>query len=141
MSIIDDVLIVTVDRDLDEERLTNIQDAVLNKITTRTIKGVVLDFSSVELLDSYLAKKMTDLSKMIEVMGSIAIISGLRPEVIASLVMLGFTSDNLTTALNVEYGVEYLNSLLNPIEEFNNEIEEEITGEEEVAVKKSGLDV
>lgn len=129
MNLIEDLLIVTIDRDLDEIRLENIQEAVLDKIISHTVKGVILDFSSVEILDSYLAKKVNDLSKMIEVMGNVAVIAGLRAEVIASLVILGFTPDNLTTALNVEHGVEHLKSLQHPAHNSNNETKEEIEEE------------
>ena len=125
VNIIDDALIVTVDRELDDMHLTTIQNVVLNKITTQTLKGVLIDFSGVEILDTYLANKIIDLSEMIKLMGVVPVVVGLRPEVIASLVMLGFTANNLMTALNVGYGIELLRSMLSETDEMNNKKEED----------------
>ncbi len=125
MNVIGDILIVNFDKDLDEKRLLEVQESVLIKLTRREVNGVLLDLSSIRILDLSLANKITNLSKMAELMGAVTIITGIRPEVVASIIMLGFSIENLKTALNVERGIDQLNSILHPIIETEDEVEEE----------------
>ncbi len=128
LNVVEGILIVTINQDLEEYTLLAIQESILNKIAASTVKGVILDFSNVKILDSFLIKKIEEITKMIEVMGSLAVVAGLRPETVVSLVTLNIHPEGLTTALNIELAIKMLKKVLaiNEIEkDEDNEDDEE----------------
>jgi len=81
---------------------------LLAKIRESELRGVVIDLSSLELMDLTDFRKLSRIAKMTEVLGARAILVGLRPGVVAGLVALGASAEGLDTALNVELGLERL---------------------------------
>lgn len=111
------VLIVSVNSDLDETILTEIQTSILNTIAAKSLDGVVLNCSKVKILDSFLIRKLEDITQMIELMGSNAILAGLSPEIVVSLVTLNIEPKTIKTALNIELAIGMLREIAAEFEE------------------------
>lgn len=107
-NMVESILIVTIEVDLDERLLNSIREYVLNTIKKKSLSGVVLDISGVVIIDSILIKKLTGLIDSLDIMGTPAIVTGIKPEVAVSIITLGINWESINTALNVEEGFHLL---------------------------------
>ena len=83
---------------------------LLDKLGARHVKGVVIDFSGVDIVDSSLWDVFIKLVNMVKVMGSRTAITGLSPGIIASMIDSNMDIEGLTTKRNMEEALEYLRS-------------------------------
>ena len=103
-----DILIVTMPADPDDATISALQQKVLLALERSPAKGVVLDVSSVESLDSFFARTIAETTRMVGLMGGRTILTGMRPSVSITITQLGLTLGKTRTALNVDRAFEIL---------------------------------
>src|ERR1035437_7295226 len=95
-----DLLMVTMPSDPDDPTITALQDQVLQAMERYNPKGLVLDISAVESLDSFFARTIVEIARMVGLMGGQTVIAGMHPSVAITATQLGFTLGNVLTALD-----------------------------------------
>ena len=106
-----DVLMVTVPPDPDDETVSVLQDKVLVAMERYDVKGLVVDISTVETLDSFFARTIVETAQMVELMGGKTVVSGMRPSVAITATQLGLTFGRVSTALNVDTALDLLQQI------------------------------
>ncbi|WP_078551280.1 STAS domain-containing protein [Bacillus alkalicellulosilyticus] len=101
-------LLVSVQIELDDQTALRFQEDLLNKIHTEGSMGVVIDLTSVEMIDSFIAKVLGDVVDMSNLMGAKVVLTGIQPAVAITLIDMGITLKNVPTALDLEQGLEKL---------------------------------
>jgi rsbT antagonist protein RsbS len=101
-----DILMVTMPPDPEDPTVSALQSKVLEAMERFEAKGVVLDISSVETLDSFFARTVTETAQMVTLMGGRTIIAGMRPAVAVTATEIGLTLGNIETALNVDRALD-----------------------------------
>jgi rsbT antagonist protein RsbS len=105
------LLLVSIQVDLDDQSALELQEDLLNKIHETAAKGVVLDLTSLEIIDSYIARVLGEIVSMSELMGAKVVLTGIQPAVAITLIELGIHLNDAKTALDLEKGIEILNSI------------------------------
>jgi rsbT antagonist protein RsbS len=95
-------LMVTVPSDPDDATVSALQEEVLAAMQRVDAKGVVLDISSVETLDSFFARTVAETASMVALMGGRTVVVGMRPSVAVTATQIGITLGGIETALSVE---------------------------------------
>jgi rsbT antagonist protein RsbS len=103
-----DVLMVTMPADPDDPTVTALQVRVLQAMDACAARGVVLDISAVESLDSFFARTVVETARMVRLMGGETVITGMRPSVAITATELGFTLGTVQTALDVDRALDML---------------------------------
>lgn len=103
-----DTLMVTMPADPDDMTVTTFQEEVLRAMEKYRPKGLVLDISVVETLDSFFARTITETSRMVALMGGRTVIAGMRPSVAITATQLGLTFGGTLTALTVNRALDLL---------------------------------
>lgn len=103
-----DILMVTVPPEPEDETISALQMKVLEEMERHEVKGLVLDISTVETLDSFFARTLVETAHMVALMGGVTVIAGMRPAVAITATQLGLTFDNLFTALDVDRALAML---------------------------------
>jgi len=98
-------LIVSVQRDLHDAIAEAFQEDLLVTIEKDGATGLLIDISALDMVDSYVARVLADTGRMAKLMGTETVIVGMRPEVAATLVRMGYTMAGVRTALNVDEGL------------------------------------
>ncbi|HZV35532.1 MAG TPA: STAS domain-containing protein [Verrucomicrobiae bacterium] len=104
-----ELLMVTMPSDPDDPTISALQEKVLNAMERHEAKGVVLDISAVETLDSFFARTISETAQMVTLMGGRTIIAGMRPAVAVTATELGLTLGTVETALNVDRALDMVN--------------------------------
>jgi rsbT antagonist protein RsbS len=103
-----DILLVTVRPDPDDETVSALQQQVLEAMERTEAKGLVLDISTVETLDSFFARTITETAQMVALMGGRTVIAGMRATVALTATQLGLTLGCAGTALDVDRALRLL---------------------------------
>jgi rsbT antagonist protein RsbS len=103
-----DTLMVTMPADPDDLTVVVLQEEVLRAMERYRPKGLVLDISAVETLDSFFARTVTETSRMVALMGGRTVIAGMRPSVAITATQLGLTLGGTVTALTVDRALNLL---------------------------------
>lgn len=103
-----DYLLISVQVDLDDQTALQFQEDVLEKIHQEGSRGVVIDLTSVEMIDSFIAKVLGDVVDMSNLMGAKVVLTGIQPAVAITLIDMGIVLDEVPTALDLEQGLERL---------------------------------
>ncbi|WP_243388351.1 STAS domain-containing protein [Bacillus kexueae] len=101
-------LLVSIQLELDDQTALQFQEDLLNKIHTTGARGVVIDLTSVEVIDSFIAKILGDVINMSKLMGARVVLTGIQPAVAITLIELGIELREVHTALDLEKGLEKL---------------------------------
>jgi rsbT antagonist protein RsbS len=102
------VLVSTVHVELHDAIAEAFQADVLLKIEKTGATGLVIDVSGLEMVDSYVARILADTGRMAKLMGTQMVLVGMRPEVAATLVRMGYGMEGVQTALNLDDGLALL---------------------------------
>jgi rsbT antagonist protein RsbS len=105
-----DLLLVTVPPDPDDETVSALQGQVLQAMAQHESKGLVLDISTVQTLDSFFARTVAETVQMVGLMGGRTVLAGMRACVAVTATQLGLTVGNSLTALNVDRALDLLNA-------------------------------
>lgn len=106
-------LLVTIQVDMHDRLAMTLQDDLTNRISKTRAKGVLIDISSLDIVDSFIGRMLSDISAMSRVLDAETVVVGMQPAVAITLVELGLTLPGIRTALNVERGMELLTESLN----------------------------
>lgn len=100
-----DYLLVSIQTEIDDKTAIQFQEDLLSKIHESGSAGVVIDLTSVDIIDSYIAKVLGDVVTMSDLMGAKVVLTGIQPAVAMTLVELGILLENVPTALDLEQGL------------------------------------
>lgn len=107
-----DFLLVTIQVDMHDRLAMTLQDDLTNRITNTYARGVLIDISALEIVDSFIGRVLANIAKMSRVLDAETVVVGMQPAVAITLVELGLSLTGIRTALNVEKGMALLQSLL-----------------------------
>ena len=103
-----DFLLVTIQVDMHDQLASALQDDLTNKISKSNAKGVLIDISSLDIVDSFIGRMLANTSAMARVLDAQTVVVGMQPAVAITLVELGLNLSGVHTALDVEKGMEML---------------------------------
>jgi rsbT antagonist protein RsbS len=103
-----DILLVTIPGDPDDRSVTILQSSLLQAMEKYESKGVILDLSQVNTLDSYFARTIIETAQMVALMGGRTVFAGMQVGVAITATQLGLSLNNLQAALNVDRAFEIL---------------------------------
>jgi rsbT antagonist protein RsbS len=103
-----DFLLVTIQIDMHDQLALKLQDDLANAIQKNATRGVLIDISSLEMVDSFIGRMVADISGIGKILGAETILVGMQPAVAITLVELGLSLPGVATALNVERGMALL---------------------------------
>jgi rsbT antagonist protein RsbS len=103
-----DILMVTMPSDPDDSTISALQERVLAAMERHEAKGIVLDISAVETLDSFFARTVSETAQMVAIMGGRTIIVGMRPAVAVTATQIGLTLGNIQAALTVDRALDLM---------------------------------
>jgi rsbT antagonist protein RsbS len=101
-------LLITIQIDLHDQTALTLQDELLTKISKTGARGVLIDISALDMVDSYIGRMIANISVMAGLLNARTVLVGMRPAVAITLVELGLSLAGVKTALNVERGMELL---------------------------------
>lgn len=101
-------LLVTVQVDMHDRLAMTLQDDLTARIVKDRARGVLIDISSVEIVDSFMGRMIGNIASMSKILDAETVVVGMRPAVAITLVELGLALPGVRTALNVDKGVELL---------------------------------
>jgi rsbT antagonist protein RsbS len=99
-------LLATIQTDLTDTVVDAFQSDVLEEIEKAGSSSLIIDISSLESVDSYVARMLANTAKMAKLMGAETVIVGMRPAVAATLVRMGYFMTGIRTALSLEEGLD-----------------------------------
>ena len=103
-----DFLLVTIQVDMHDQLALQLQEDLTARISTDSATGVLIDISSLDVVDSFIGRMIANISAMTRVLDAQTVVTGMRPAVAITLVELGMTLEGVLTALNVERGMALL---------------------------------
>ena len=101
-------LLVTIQVELHDELAMTLQDDLTNKLAKTGARGVLIDISALEIVDSFIGRALAQIAGISRVMDATTVLTGMRPAVAITLVELGVTLAGIKTALNVDMGMRLL---------------------------------
>jgi rsbT antagonist protein RsbS len=107
-----DILLVTVPPDPDDDTVTHLQEKILEAMELHEAKGLVLDISTVETIESFFARTVTETAKMVGLMGGLTVLAGMRASVAVTTTQLGLALGKTLTALDVDRAMNLLETNL-----------------------------
>lgn len=107
-----DCLLVTVQVDMHDELAMSLQDDLTNKIVETKARGVLIDISALEMVDSFIGRMLGNIASMSRILDAQTVVVGMQPAVAITLVELGLSLPGIRTALNVDAGLALLRRAL-----------------------------
>ena len=107
-----DCLLVTVQVDMHDELAMSLQDDLTNKIVATRARGVLIDISALEMVDSFIGRMLGNIASMSRILDAQTVVVGMQPAVAITLVELGLSLPGIRTALNVDAGLALLRRVL-----------------------------
>lgn len=106
-----DCLITSPQVALHDKLAVQFKNDILQRIVETKAKGLVLDLSAIDVVDSFLVRQIGEIAAASSIMGGHVVVVGLRPEVAMTLVEMGFLLEGVHTAINLEKGLEVLHKI------------------------------
>ena len=103
-------LLVTIQVDLQDQTALALQDDLAAKIESTGARGVLIDTSALEVVDSFIGRMLAGISGIARVLDATTVVVGMQPAVAITLVELGLSLEGVRTALNVERGMQMLSA-------------------------------
>ena len=110
-------LIASIQSALTDSDLVQLRDALVGQVGSYRSRGVIVDVTALDVLDSFASRTLRDLAHMVRLRGAETVIVGIQPEVAFTMVRLGLTLEGVTTALDLEEGLFYLDRKLRSIQQ------------------------
>jgi rsbT antagonist protein RsbS len=109
-------LIASVQAALRDADLIRLRDALTEQVGTYRSRGVIVDVTALDVVDSFACRTLSEIASMIRLRGAQTVIVGIQPEVAFSMVQLGLKLEGVATALDLEEGLEYMNHRIKRID-------------------------
>jgi len=106
-----DYLLVTIQVELHDQLAITLQDDLTRQLSVSHARGVLIDISALEIVDSFIGRTLAHIAAMARIMDAHTVIVGMRPAVAITLVELGMSLTGIKTALNVDKGMDLLLAL------------------------------
>ena len=103
-------LIASIHTALDDSQMIRFQQDLIEQIGQHRSRGVIIDVAALDVLDSFGSKTLRNIGEMARLRGATTVIVGIQPDVAFAMVALGMGTGSVYTALDLEEGLEYLNS-------------------------------
>ena len=103
-----DYLIAMIQAALSDADLTKLRDALVERVGKFRSRGVIVDVTALDVMDSFASRTLRDLAQMIRLRGAETVIVGIQPEVAFAMVQLGLNLQGVATALDLEEGLAFL---------------------------------
>ena len=110
-------LLVSIQVDLHDSLAMRLQDDLTARLVKVRAKGVLIDISALEIVDSFIGRIMGNIASLISMLGAHSVVVGMQPAVAMTIIELGMSLSNVRTALNVDQGVALLRTLADPGED------------------------
>jgi rsbT antagonist protein RsbS len=107
-----EVLIASIQSSLTDKDLLALKDEVAEKVGRYRLRGVVVDVSTLDVMDSFATRMLRTIAEVTKLRGATTVIVGIQPDVAFAMVQLGLTLEGVETALDLEEGLELLASRL-----------------------------
>lgn len=101
-------LLVTIQVDMQDQLAMRLQDDLTREIEKHESRGVLIDISALEMVDSFIGRMISDISGMARILDATTVLVGMQPAVAITLVELGLSLPGVATALNVDLGMNLL---------------------------------
>ena len=105
-------LLVTIQVDMHDQLAMQLQDDLTARIVAAKARGVLIDISSLEIVDSFIGRMISNIAGMARVLDAETVVTGMQPAVAITLVELGLSLEGVRTALNVDKGMALLQKSL-----------------------------
>jgi rsbT antagonist protein RsbS len=109
-------LLVTVQVDMHDKLAMNLQDDLTDRIVATHARGVLIDISALDIVDSFIGRMLGNIASMSRILDAETVVVGMRPAVAITLVELGLSLPGVRTALNVEKGMDMLRASIDASE-------------------------
>ncbi|HEY2299434.1 MAG TPA: STAS domain-containing protein [Jatrophihabitans sp.] len=103
-----DLLLVSIHIDLEDQTAIALQDDLAERIVATSARGVLIDISALEIVDSFIGRMLSTIASVARVLDADTVVVGMRPAVAITLVELGLSLGGVRTALDVERGIRML---------------------------------
>ncbi len=107
-----EILLTSIQVDMTDDDAVQFQSDVLSTVEKSDARGIVIDITAMDVVDSYMARILNETAMMVELLGAKAVITGMQPTVALSLVEMGRGLIGVETALNLEQGFDRLKEIL-----------------------------
>lgn len=101
-------LLVTIPPEPDDGTITVLQEKVLNALVAHDSRGVILDISVVNTVDSFFARTLSETCRMVQLMGGLAMVAGMQADVAITATQLGLTLEDIATTLDVDTALDLM---------------------------------
>jgi rsbT antagonist protein RsbS len=105
-------LIASIHTALDDTQLVRFREDLIEQIGRHRSRGVIIDVAALDVLDSFGASTLRTIGEMARLRGAVTVVVGIQPDVAFAIVSLGMSTGTIETALDLEEGLEYLDSRL-----------------------------
>jgi rsbT antagonist protein RsbS len=109
---IGDGLLVSIQVDMHDRLAMALQDELTAKVVSARARGVMIDISALEIVDSFIGRMLNNIAAMTRVLDAMTVVVGMRPAVAITLVELGLQLTGVKTALNVDAGLALIRRLI-----------------------------
>ena len=107
-----DCLLVAIQEDLDDRMVMALQERLTERIARTGARGVLIDISTLEVVDTFIGRTLANIARMARVLGAVSVLVGMRPAVAITLVELGMRLEEVRTALDVDRGLRLIRRLI-----------------------------
>ena len=121
------VLIVPIQVDMDDRTVMHLQERILSELERTGSRGVLIDISLLEMVDSFIGRVLSDIAAMARIMDARTVVVGMQPAVAITLVELGLELRGVDTVLNVDEGIKLLRDEFDIDEAGDDEAYRELT--------------
>jgi rsbT antagonist protein RsbS len=101
-------LIASIQAALTDTDVLQLRDDVMSQVTRHRSRGIIVDVTALDVMDSFVSRSLRGIAMMTRLRGATTVIVGIQPEVAFAMVQLGLQLDGVTTALDLEAGLEHL---------------------------------
>jgi rsbT antagonist protein RsbS len=119
-----DFLLVTVQVDMHDRLAMNLQEDLTEKIVATHARGVLIDISALEIVDSFIGRMLDNIAAVSRILDADTVVVGMRPAVAITLVELGLSLTGVKTALNVERGMALIHARISTSDSEDDDAEE-----------------
>ena len=109
---IGDCLLVSIQVDMHDQLAISLQDNLTTRIVETRARGVMIDISALEIVDSFIGRMLNNIASMSRVLDAVTVVVGMQPAVAITLVELGLALPGVRTALNVDKGLDLIRRLI-----------------------------